>query len=276
MEYAERHHVEVVPLSVFSGEEQLPGHGSKKDPTWIKDFYQRLRNKERITTSCPNVDDFERRFTAIAKAGKDFLYIALSSALSATYNVANEVANKLAPQFPERRMFVVDSLSASLGQGLLVDYSIRLQNDGFTVEEVHNWIEEHKLNLCHWFTVDDLFFLKRGGRVNTATAIAGTMLGIKPVLHVDDAGRLINVSKSRGRQNSLKALVDKMAETALNPGKQRVFISHGDCLADAQYVEKLVRERFGVKEFEIDHINPVIGAHAGPGTVALFFFGSPR
>ena len=171
---------------------------------------------------------------------------------------------------------MVDTLCASLGQGLLVWYAARQRDLGHSIEEVRNWVEEHKLNLCHQFTVDDLYFLKRGGRISAATAMVGSMLHIKPVLHVDGEGHLINIGKARGRQASLKALVDRMEETAIDPGSLTVFISHGDCLEDAQMVADMVKKRFGVQEVYINYVGPVIGAHSGPGTLALFYMGTDR
>ena len=159
---------------------------------------------------------------------------------------------------------------------LLVWYAARMKQEGKSMDEVRDWVEENKLHLCHWFTVDDLMFLKRGGRISSATAVLGTMLSIKPVMHVDDEGHLIKMGTARGRNASLKALVDHMAETAIDPGNQVVFISHGDCLEDAQKVAEDVKTRFGVKEVVINYVGPVIGAHSGPGTVALFFMGSKR
>lgn len=173
-------------------------------------------------------------------------------------------------------MVVFDSLCASMGEGLLVYYAAKLRQEGKSLEEVLAWLQENVLRLCHWFTVDDLNHLKRGGRVSTATALVGTMLGIKPVLHVDNEGHLIPVSKVRGRKQSLDALVRRMEETAQEPAGQMVFISHGDCLEDARYVERQVREKLGVQQVEVGYIGPVIGAHSGPGTVALFFLGKER
>ena len=170
----------------------------------------------------------------------------------------------------------VDTLCASLGQGLLVWYAAQLRERGRSIKEVQDWVEEHKLNLCHQFTVDDLYFLKRGGRVSAATALVGTALGIKPVLHIDNEGHLINMGKARGRRASLTALVDKMAELAVEPQGQVAFISHGDCLEDAKAVEQMLKQRLGVKKVIISYVGPVIGAHTGPGVVALFFLGKER
>ena len=204
------------------------------------------------------------------------LVLAFSSGLSATCHSAQIAAGELMEQYPDRKVYVVDTLCASLGQGLLVWYAANLKKQGKTMEEVRDWTEEHKLNLCHWFTVDDLHFLKRGGRISAATAVLGTMLSIKPVMHVDDEGHLIKVGTARGRSAALKALVEHMAQTAEDPAGQTVFISHGDCLADAEKVAAEVKARFGVQDVVINYVGPVIGAHSGPGTLALFFLGSKR
>lgn len=240
------------------------------------DFYRMLREGEMATTSAVNVADYTEKMTPYLRAGKDVLVMAFSSGLSATCHSARIAAQELMEQFPERKIYVVDTLCASLGQGLLVWYAARLKNEGKSIEEVRDWTEENKLRLCHWFTVDDLHFLKRGGRISPATAVLGTMLSIKPVMHVDDEGHLIKVGTARGRNASLKALVDHMEETAIDPAEQTVFISHGDCEADANKVAEDVKRRFGVKSVVINHVGPVIGAHSGPGTVALFFMGSRR
>ena len=204
------------------------------------------------------------------------MYIGFSSGLSGTYQSAALAREELKQRFPGRRLEVFDSRCASMGEGLLVYHAAKLQQAGKSLDEVLSWLKENVLNLCHWFTVDDLNHLKRGGRVSTATALVGTMLGIKPVLHVDNEGHLIPVSKVRGRKQSLDALVRRMEDTALDPAGQMVFISHGDCLEDARYVERQIREKLGVRQVELGFIGPVIGAHSGPGTVALFFLGKER
>ena len=228
------------------------------------------------TTSAVNVGDYTEALTPFLEAGKDVLVLAFSSGLSATCNSARIAAQELNEQYPQQRVRVVDTLCASLGQGLLVWHAAKLKQAGKSLDEVGDWAEENKLRLCHWFTVSDLHFLKRGGRISPATAVLGTMLSIKPVMHVDDEGHLIKVGTARGRGASLKALVDHMAETADDPGNQVVFISHGGCLEDAQKVAQDVTARFGTQEVVINYVGPVIGAHSGPGTVALFFLGSMR
>ena len=241
-------------------------------------IYTSLREGEMVTTAAVNVAEYQAHLEPILAAGKDVLVLAFSSGLSTTCNSARIAAQELSEAYPERKILVVDTLCASLGQGLLVWYAARMRQSGKSIEEVRDWVEENKLHLCHWFTVDDLHFLKRGGRVSAATAVVGTMLQIKPVLHVDNEGHLINMAKARGRKAALKALVDHMEQTAIDPAGQTVFISHGDCLEDAQFVAQEVSQRFGIplERIVLNEIGPVIGAHAGPGTVALFFLGKER
>ena len=209
-------------------------------------------------------------------AGDDALVLVFSSGLSTTYQSAEIAADELREKYPERTIKVVDTLCASRGQGLLVWYAAKKRDEGMNLEEVYNWCESHKLNLCHWFTVDDLVYLKRGGRVSAATALLGTMLNIKPVLHVDDEGHLISMGKVRGRKASIEAIAKKLGETGIPGENDTVFICHGDCIEDAQYLEKLVKEKYGVKEVYIYYTGAVIGSHSGPGTLALFFLGEHR
>ena len=241
-------------------------------------IYTSLREGEMVTTAADNVAEYQAHLEPILAAGKDVLVLAFSSGLSTTCNSARIAAQELSEANPEGKILVVDTLCASLGQGLLVWYAARMRQSGKSIEEVRDWAEANKLHLCHWFTVDDLHFLKRGGRVSAATAVVGTMLQIKPVLHVDNEGHLINMAKARGRKAALKALVDHMEQTAIDPAGQTVFISHGDCLEDAQFVAQEVSQRFGIplERIVLNEIGPVIGAHAGPGTVALFFLGKER
>lgn len=242
----------------------------------FSDFYAHIRKEETCTTSAVNVQAFVTAMEPILKSGKDVLCIAFSSGLSNTYNAAKLACEELSPKYPERKVYAVDSLCASLGEGLLVYLAVQEKRNGKTIDELRSWLEATKLHLCHWFTVEDLNHLKRGGRVSATTALIGTMLNIKPVLHVDDEGHLVNVSKARGRRASLTALVDNMAETAINPASQVVFISHGDSQADADFVASEVKRRLGVKTVVTNYVGPVIGAHSGPGTIALFFLGTHR
>ena len=239
-------------------------------------FYDMLRAGELATTSAVNVAEYTQAVEPILQEKKDVLILAFSSGLSSTYQASVLAAEELREKYPDRKIYTVDTLCASLGQGLLVYLAAQEQRKGKSIEEVRDWAEETKLHLCHQFTVDDLHFLKRGGRISATTAVVGSMLQIKPVLHVDNEGRLINIGKARGRQASLKALVDKMEKTVTEEGKKTVFISHGDCRKDAVAVADMVRERFGTQDIRINYVGPVIGAHSGPGTLALFYLGTER
>ena len=239
-------------------------------------FYDMLRAGELATTSAVNVAEYTQAVEPILQEKKDVLILAFSSGLSSTYQASVLAAGELREKYPDRKIYTVDTLCASLGQGLLVYLAAQEQRKGKSIEEVRDWAEETKLHLCHQFTVDDLHFLKRGGRISATTAVVGSMLQIKPVLHVDNEGHLINVGKARGRQASLKALVDKMEKTVTEEGRKTVFISHGDCRKDAVTVADMVRERFGTQDIRINFVGPVIGAHSGPGTLALFYLGTER
>ena len=239
-------------------------------------FYDMLRAGELATTSAVNVAEYTQAVEPILQEGKDVLILAFSSGLSSTYQASVLAAEELREKYPDRKIYTVDTLCASLGQGLLVYLAVQEQRKGRSIEEVRDWAESTKLHLCHQFTVDDLHFLKRGGRISATTAVVGSMLQIKPVLHVDNEGHLINIGKARGRQASLKALVDKMEKTVTEEGRKTVFISHGDCRKDAVAVADMVRERFGTQDIRINYVGPVIGAHSGPGTLALFYLGTER
>ena len=267
--------VQVLPLAFIMGGHTYYNYPDNRDMD-PHAFYDRLRAGELATTNAVNVAQYTEALEPLLQAGKDVLILAFSSALSTTYNSSRLAVEELGFKYPNRKIFTVDTLCASLGQGLLVWYAARERDRGHTIEEVREWVEERKLNLCHQFTVDDLHFLKRGGRISAATAMVGSMLHIKPVLHVDNEGHLINIGKARGRQASLKALVDRMEDTAIDPGSLTVFISHGDCPEDAQTVADMVKKRFGVQDVVINYVGPVIGAHSGPGTVALFYMGTDR
>ena len=265
--------VEVLPLSFTVQGKTYHNYPDDRemDP---KVFYKMLRDGEMATTSAVNVAEYTATLEPLLQAGKDVLVLAFSSGLSTTYQSSVIAVNELSEQYPDRKIYTVDTLCASLGQGLLVWHAVREQRRGQSIEAVRDWVEENKLRLCHWFTVDDLHFLKRGGRISAATAVVGTMLSIKPVLHVDDEGHLISMGKARGRGASLTALVDHMEQTVTDV--DTVFISHGDCLADAEKVASDVKKRFGTKDVVINNVGPVIGAHSGPGTLALFFLGTKR
>ena len=271
-EMYEQLNLTLVPLSMeFRGEIV----DDRSDDS-LKEIYAALRAGEVAKTSAINPDRWAKAMEPHLQAGLDVLVLAFSSGLSTTYQSAVIAADELREKYPERTIYVVDTLCASLGQGLLVWYACKKRDEGMSLEELHTWAEENKFHLCHWFTVDDLMYLKRGGRISAATAVIGTMLKVKPVLHMDDAGHLINMFKVRGRKAALEAIADKLGELGKDYDNSTVFICHGDCLEDARYVEKLVREKYGVKDVFINYTGAVIGSHSGPGTVSVFFMGEHR
>ena len=261
-----------IPLSVLvDGEDAKSDHEVERS-----EFYAKLRNGKMATTAAINMEQFSAVANPILEGGTDILYLGFSSGLSSTYHAGATAADELREQFPDRKIIAVDTLAASLGEGLLVYLAAKMREEGATVEEVASFVEENRLNLAHWFTVDDLHFLKRGGRVSAATAVVGSMLQIKPIMHVDDEGHLVKVTTARGRRASIKALFDKIKETAINPEQQVFFISHGDCREDAEYLASLISEAYGDVKIVIDYVGAVIGAHSGPGTLALFFLATAR
>lgn len=268
---AEAMGVQVIPLEV-----NMDGNIKLNDEIDIKEFYAYLRGKHGAKTSAVNMERFTGIFEPIVASGKDILYIGFSSGLSATYMAGKNACEELSEKYEDRKLIAIDSLCASLGQGLLVKLAVDKKNSGASIDEVAAYIEEEKWHLAHWFTVEDLFFLKRGGRVSAATAVMGTVLQIKPVMHVDNAGKLINVEKARGRQASMKALFDKMKASAIKPATQTVYISHGDCYDDAKKLADMVTAEWGITDILISEVGPVIGAHSGPGTLALFFLATER
>ena len=271
-DFAEQLGVKVIKLEfIVEGEEARANDGIDE-----KQFYEILRSGKMVTTSAIAMDRFVSELEPVLAEGRDVLYLGFSSGLSSTYNAGFVGAQELSEKYPDRKIYTVDTLAASMGQGLLVWYAVNMQKEGKSIEEVRDFVEDNKLKLAHWFTVNDLFFLKRGGRISAATALVGTMLNIKPVLHVDDAGKLISVSKARGRKNAIDALAAKAKETAINASEQVMFISHGDCIEDAEYLAAKLKNELGVKEVIISYVGPVIGAHSGPGTLALFYIGTNR
>ena len=266
----------VLPLTFMVDGRQYQSY-LKGQHTDLAQFYAMMREGKEITTSLPNLAESEALLRGLLDQGRDVLYIGFSSGLSGTFEATDLLLRRLAEEYPDRTILAVDTLAASLGQGLLVWYAATKAREGASITEVRDWLEQNKLHLAHWFTVDDLMFLFRGGRVSKTSAWAGTLLNIKPVMHVDDEGRLVPLEKVRGRRKSLKALVDHMEASAQQPvAEQTVFITHGDCREDAELVAQMVRERFGVRDIVINYVDPVIGAHSGPGTMALFFLADQR
>ena len=264
--------IRAVPLTVnFRGE-------TREDSVdaGIKEIYEGLRSGETASTSAINPAGWAAAMEPVLAAGEDLLVLTFSSGLSTTHQSAVIAADELKEAYPQREIRVVDTLCASLGQGLLVWYACRKKAEGMGLAELAKWVEETRFNLCHWFTVDDLMFLKRGGRVSPTTALVGTMLNIKPVLHLDDEGHLISMAKARGRKNAIEMLAEKAVQLGEGYDNGTMFICHGDCLEDAQYLERRLKERCGVKEVVIGYTGAVIGSHSGPGTLALFFLGKKR
>ena len=261
-----------VPLTVeFRGNT----FDDKNDDT-LKDMYQGLRAGEVAKTSAVNPSRWSQAMEKALAAGKDVLVLAFSSGLSTTYQSAVIAAEELKDAYPDRKIQVIDTLCASMGQGLLVWYACKKRDEGLSLDEVAQWVLDNRLHLCHWFTVDDLMYLKRGGRISAATALVGTMLQIKPLLHVDDEGHLINMTKTRGRKAAIDAMVKKAQELGAGYDNSTMYISHGDCLSDAEYLSRQQKEKCGVKDVVISYVGAVIGSHSGPGTLALFFLGSHR
>ena len=247
-----------------------------KNDDSLKDMYAGLRAGEVAKTSAVNPSRWSQAMEKALAAGKDVLVLAFSSGLSTTYQSAVIAAEELKDAYPDRRIQVIDTLCASMGQGLLVWYACKKRDEGLSLDEVAQWVLDNRLHLCHWFTVDDLMYLKRGGRISAATALVGTMLQIKPLLHVDDEGHLINMTKTRGRKAAIDAMVKKAQELGAGYDNSTMFISHGDCLSDAEYLSRQLKEKCGVKDVVISYVGAVIGSHSGPGTLALFFLGSHR
>ena len=240
----------------------------------MKEFYNEMRNGRVAKTSGVNEDAFLNAMTPILESGKDLLYLAFSSGLSVTCENGKKAAAQLAEKYPDRKIRVVDSLCASAGQGLFVYLAAENRKKGMTIDENADAMEANKLHLCHWFTVEDLKYLKRGGRVSAATALLGTALNVKPVLHVDNEGHLIKITQVHGRKKSIRTMAEKLGETILEDTP--IFISHGDCEEDAQMLAQILKEQYGRETDLITGIGSVIGAHSGPGTLALFFLGTER
>ena len=240
------------------------------------DFYERMRQGAHATTAAINADTFTGAFSSVLEEGKDILYVAFSSGLSTTVNSAHMAAEELKEKYPDRKIIIVDTLAASAGGGLMVYMAVAKKNEGATIEENAAYIESLIPHHCIWFTVDDLEYLKRGGRVSPLVAFAGGILGIKPILQMDEEGHLIKVSTARGRKKAIEALANKYAELSYVEKNTPIFVSHGDCEEDARQLVALLKERHGAEVTLLTEIGPVIGSHSGPGTIALFFLGKER
>lgn len=239
-------------------------------------FYAKLRSGVVATTAQVTTEAWKEAFQKLLAAGHEVLCITFSSALSGTYDAAANAKEQLKAEFPDGKLIVIDSKCASMGLGLLVHHALQLRDSGASIEETAKWVTENLQKVIHWFTVDDLQFLRRGGRVSATSAYLGGIMKIKPILHVNEEGKLIPREKVQGRKRSLRTLFEKVKEFAKEPEKQTIFISHGDCLEEAQWLASILREELHVKDVMISYIGPVVGSHSGPGTMAIFFMGSHR
>ena len=267
--------LEVLPLTMHMDGQDYPNDLAGTAIS-NQEFYKRIRAGKLATTSAVNVGQFQDAMSRVLESGRDIVCVCFSSALSTTYQSAVIAAEDLRTEFPEAEIHVVDSLSASLGQGLLLYLAVEQKRKGLTAAELAKWVEDNRLTVCHWFTVDDLNFLKRGGRVSATTALLGTMLSIKPIMHTSDEGKLVPVSKARGRKAAIAALLDKIEALSIHPEKQTMFICHADCEEDAKAVAQTIQDRFGTPTVHINYIGPVIGSHTGPNTMGIFFVGTQR
>ena len=271
-EWLEERNVPVIPLKyTIDGQEYTDMYGLSD-----KEFFQKLREGKMSVTSQINPEEAKEMLEPYVKEGKDVLHLAFSSALSGTCNSMKIAAEELQEEYPEAKVIVVDTLCACMGEAMLLYYALKQKEAGKTIEEVAQWVEENKLHVCHNVTVDDLFHLHRGGRVSKTAAVLGTMVKVKPIIHMDDNGALQVIGKERGRKKSLHKIVDMAVERSKGWDNEIIMITHGDCLEDAEYVAKLVREKMGVENVFIHNIGTVIGSHTGPGVVATFCMGNKR
>ncbi len=268
--FLEEKQVPVVSLSyIIDGATYKDGEGLTS-----KEFYDKIREGAMPTTSQVNPEQARDLFEPILKEGKDLLHIAFTSGLSGTYNSCRIAAEELSEEYPDRKVVVVDSLCAASGGGMLLYKALELKEQGKTIDEIAAWVEDNKLHVCHDVTVDDLFHLHRGGRVSKTSAVLGTIIKIKPIIHVNDEGKLIVIGKERGRKKALQTLVERMEEKSQGYENDIVMITHGDALEDAEYVKGLIEEKFGITNIMINPLGTVIGSHTGPGVIALFYMGN--
>ncbi len=266
----------ILPMTFMIDDVQYQSY-LKNETTDLGQFYTMMREGKRIVTSLPNLVNSQELFETLLQEGKDVLYLGFSSGLSGTFQAINTICEDLKKKYPERTIAAVDTLAASLGEGLLVYLACQKRDSGSSLEEVAQWVTDNRLHMAHWFTVDDLMYLYKGGRVSKTAAFAGSLLKIKPVLHVDDEGHLIPVAKAKGRKKSIQALVKHMEESVIPPVEDQVVaLSHADCPEDMEYLRELIEEKFKVKEFLTNYIDPVIGSHSGPGTLAVYFMAYQR
>lgn len=274
-EIIEKHGLFNIPLRFRMKEKDYVNYPDNRelDP---KEFYDMVRAGELATTSLINSFDFTQNFEPVLQSGKDILYLCFSSGLSGSYQQSLLASEDLIEKYPDRKIICLNTLCASMGEGLITYLAALKKEEGKTITEVAEYVDSIIHSLCHYVVVDDLQHLKRGGRVSTATAVVGTLLGIKPILHVNDEGKLVNIDKVRGRAAGVQYIFNKMEELSVNPSEQTIFISHGDCEDDAKALAEKIKAKWNVKDIKINFIGPVVGTHSGPGTLALFFLGKHR
>lgn len=271
-EWVEERHVPVIPLKyTIDGETYEDMNGLSP-----KEFFRKLRDGKMAVTSQVNPEEAKVRLEPFLKEGKDILHLGFSSALSGTYNSMRIAGEELKEQYPDRKIIVIDTLCACLGEGLLLYYALKLKKEGKTIEETAEWVEKNKLHICHNVTIDDLDHLQRGGRISKTVAVLGGMIKIKPMIHMDDEGALQVIGKERGRKRSLNKIVDMAVEQSRGWENDIIMITHGDCIGDAEYVADLVRQKMGINNILVNNIGTVIGSHTGPGVVAVFCMGDKR
>lgn len=241
-----------------------------------KEFFQKLRDGKMAVTSQLNPDEAREKIEPFLKEGKDVLHLCFSSGLSGTYNSMRLAAEELQEEYPERKVFIIDTLCACMGEGLLLYYTLKKKEEGMSIDKLAQWVEENKLHICHNVTVDDLNHLQRGGRVSKTAAVLGTMVQIKPIIHMDNNGTLQVIGKERGRKKSVNKILNMTIEQAKGWDNEVIMITHGDCLEDAEYLAGLVREKMGINNILINNIGTVIGSHTGPGVLAIFCMGEKR
>ncbi len=271
----EKYNLEVISLDYLLDGQEYKSY-IKGQETDLVPFYNMLREKKKITTSCINEATFLEIFEQELQNGNDLIYIGFSSGLSATYDCSKNACETLKAKYPDRKLFVIDSLCASLGLGLLVVNACQQKQNGATIEELASYVEEVKLKVCHLFTVDTLEYLYRGGRVSASKYFITKLANIKPTMRVDDNGKLVAYGKVMGRKKSIHSLINKLEETIVDKENQTIFISHGDCIEDALFAKSILQEKLGIKKVVINYVDSVIGSHSGPGTLALFYFAENR
>lgn len=271
-EWLEERHVPVIPLKyTIDGETYTDMEGMS-----AKEFFDKLREGKMSTTSQVNPEEAADMLEPFLKEGKDILHLGFSSGLSGTLNSMKIAGEMLQEKYPEAKVIVIDTLCACLGEALLLYKALQQKEKGMNIDELAQWVEENKLHICHNVTVDDLHHLQRGGRISKTTAVLGTLVQIKPIIHMDDNGKLQVIGKERGRKKSLNKIVDMAVEQSKGWDNDIIMITHGDCIKDAEYVAKLVREKMGIDNILINNIGTVIGSHTGPGVVAVFCMGNKR